>query len=181
MAALLSDLGISIHAPREGGDFIPYWSKRFDSHISIHAPREGGDLIFRKSLVYLLIFQSTPPARGATKGAKKISNPTKISIHAPREGGDTNYKGKAKAENKFQSTPPARGATFRGFRALTGRTFQSTPPARGATNPRKVVVMMVEFQSTPPARGATCRTTLPHNTIQFISIHAPREGGDKEQ
>ena len=42
MAALLTNLGISIHAPREGGDS----SKRnriVDANISIHAPREGGD------------------------------------------------------------------------------------------------------------------------------------------
>ena len=35
-------LKISIHAPREGGDFITLetWKKFY---ISIHAPREGGD------------------------------------------------------------------------------------------------------------------------------------------
>ena len=33
------------------------------------------------------------------------------------------------------------------------------------------------FQSTPPARGATTLVVLVHN-LSFISIHAPREGGD---
>ena len=37
---------ISIHAPREGGDyFTAPASHRF--HISIHAPREGGDYTYR--------------------------------------------------------------------------------------------------------------------------------------
>ena len=34
------------------------------------------------------IFQSTPPARGATLDGDVISCPLTISIHAPREGGD---------------------------------------------------------------------------------------------
>ena len=44
MAALLTSLGISIHAPREGGDmFLRRGSRHF--LISIHAPREGGDRV----------------------------------------------------------------------------------------------------------------------------------------
>ena len=82
---------ISIHAPREGGDrpaesyIIP------DTDISIHAPREGGDCVTviiqhpEKPL-----FQSTPPARGATT-TQSMAEPT----------------------STFQSTPPARGATVK--------------------------------------------------------------------
>ena len=80
-------LVISIHAPREGGD-DPFFRSCGGLDISIHAPREGGDLS-RISFVRpdgdfnprpprggrrenirrrfrWLIFQSTPPARGAT-------------------------------------------------------------------------------------------------------------------
>ena len=64
MAALLTNLGISIHAPREGGDGMNM-GKLLVACISIHAPREGGDIhIFEISIVPY------------------------ISIHAPREGGD---------------------------------------------------------------------------------------------
>ena len=87
MAALLTSLGISIHAPREGGDVFPACSISCVK-ISIHAPREGGDYVFapgppsftdfnprpprggRPGLhidnLHHQIFQSTPPARGAT-------------------------------------------------------------------------------------------------------------------
>ena len=88
MAALLTNLGISIHAPREGGDYLKKGWK-----------------------VYTTEFQSTPPARGATeyadsgcysyghfnprppRGGRPLcfcaGVPTlMISIHAPREGGD---------------------------------------------------------------------------------------------
>ena len=44
MAALLTTLGISIHAPREGGDRETKWMREPESDQ----------------------FQSTPPARGAT-------------------------------------------------------------------------------------------------------------------
>ena len=58
---------ISIHAPREGGDFQYFKRSCVKTDISIHAPREGGDVCdFANSL--------------------KVSA---ISIHAPREGGDS--------------------------------------------------------------------------------------------
>ena len=38
-------------------------------------------------------------------------------------------------------------------------------------------VLPVRFQSTPPARGAT-QTGGDIHTHTYISIHAPREGGD---
>ena len=56
--------------------------------ISIHAPREGGDDKERGVYVIGAIFQSTPPARGATCGAGRCGESAGISIHAPREGGD---------------------------------------------------------------------------------------------
>ena len=57
---------ISIHAPREGGDFglrLPLLALQ---DISIHAPREGGD-----------------------RAGGCLWLPIQISIHAPREGGDS--------------------------------------------------------------------------------------------
>ena len=57
-------------------------------YISIHAPREGGDLFPWRNPVQWQLFQSTPPARGATDNPFSIVNIVVISIHAPREGGD---------------------------------------------------------------------------------------------
>ena len=59
------------------------------------------------------LFQSTPPARGATKINNGVGAGLVISIHAPREGGDTISMAGAYMYNLFQSTPPARGATSR--------------------------------------------------------------------
>ena len=56
---------ISIHAPREGGDYV-FAASNKTAAISIHAPREGGD----------------------HDGAGLTAAGLTISIHAPREGGD---------------------------------------------------------------------------------------------
>ena len=56
--------------------------------ISIHAPREGGDAILGTLDFIKDIFQSTPPARGATVADQMQDQSSSISIHAPREGGD---------------------------------------------------------------------------------------------
>ena len=53
--------------PREGGDDTLTVTLVLGD-ISIHAPREGGDTILPESLPSARIFQSTPPARGATDG-----------------------------------------------------------------------------------------------------------------
>ena len=61
------------------------------------------------------------------------------------------------AIEQFQSTPPARGATLlSGCAGGKAKLFQSTPPARGATSPFSI--------------------GLPPN---YVSIHAPRTGGDE--
>ena len=57
-------------------------------------------------------FQSTLPARGATRGTVSCGCNRIISIHAPRTGSD---KARAQAPSPvrtFQSTLPARGATL---------------------------------------------------------------------
>ncbi len=56
---------ISIHAAREGGDWLLLILDKFN-FISIHAAREGGD--------YTMLF---------------LYNIMAISIHAAREGGDS--------------------------------------------------------------------------------------------
>ena len=79
---------ISIHAPREGCDWISDCSRLLTSPISIHAPREGCDPPCLIDPVQVNGFQSTHPARGATGNRIGIRYHLLISIHAPREGCD---------------------------------------------------------------------------------------------
>ena len=177
MAALLTSLGISIHAPREGGDVRP----------SPPTPN-------------CVLFQSTPPARGATGGrsaaqpaladfnprpprggrldcihstpetitisihapreggdgqlSRFSSQSILISIHAPREGGDYQNHPHQANDNIFQSTPPARGAT--GCRKHNTRyrtNFNPRPPRGGRRLPKKHLQKMMDFNPRPPRGG----------------------------
>ena len=56
--------------------------------ISIHAAREGGDFIVRENLKRWYKFQSTPPVKAATQLNDNVRYLFGISIHAAREGGD---------------------------------------------------------------------------------------------
>ena len=57
-------LRISIHAAREGGDYVKNLIADV-ADISIHAAREGGDDAFGRFRP-ALAFQSTPPVKAAT-------------------------------------------------------------------------------------------------------------------
>ena len=179
MAALLTSLGISIHAPREGGDSVscrtcsmpwdfnprpPRGGRRFVRIvslslpiISIHAPREGGDPEYG----YVL---------GGCHG---------ISIHAPREGGRLSSIWNDNLFNlKFQSPPPARGATPPHRCGHPSTQFQSTPPARGATKTRLLKIAKQKISIHAPREGGDIDFDAIKKGTMDISIHAPREGGD---
>ena len=74
--------------PLRGGRHRGGGGGHVSAEISIHAPREGGDLNAPFIPSQTLVFQSTPPARGATVSEKSKIQLQGISIHAPREGGD---------------------------------------------------------------------------------------------
>ena len=104
--------------------------------ISIHAPREGGDSKIITTDEEVLLFQSTPPARGATWRCWPL-----------------------RPARPFQSTPPARGATTP--RQLGRRRcpdFNPRPPRGGRRLCTTPAAARHRFQSTPPARGATERS-----------------------
>ena len=145
-------------------------------------------------------FQSTLPARGATRCSEASKPSAKISIHAPRTGSDalcvcllcasvisihaprtgsdhtaieiTAYKG------QFQSTLPARGATMTAPARFAACGISIHAPRTGSDQYSAAFPPCIGvFQSTLPARGATWEL-LRHCVRNFISIHAPRTGSD---
>ena len=62
---------ISIHAPREGSDFLALRCNVQSRPISIHAPREGSDALPGEGVTPCNTFLSTLPARGATAKPNK--------------------------------------------------------------------------------------------------------------
>ena len=57
--------------------------------VSIHAPVWGGDVAPLGETRDLDVFESTPPAWGATFGVNWRYSLNMVSIHAPRVGGDS--------------------------------------------------------------------------------------------
>ena len=135
---------ISIHAPRTGSDVE---GAELDCAllISIHAPRTGSDDVPADEEQPSGEFQSTLPARGATRcppasrPSSRNFNPRSphgerpqprwfairdliISIHAPRTGSDPTVSPRQPLRSRFQSTLPARGATFAMIHVHTSKT-----------------------------------------------------------
>ena len=147
------------------------------------------------------IFQSTPPARGATAAIGGSRQHIKISIHAPREGGDGIKYFKRKEERisihapreggdwpvwpwgrsagDFNPRPPRGGRQRYLQLGRDDPPFQSTPPARGATVSGSVTASTWEdFNPRPPRGGRLPVDVMMSLELFGISIHAPREGGD---
>ena len=132
-ACSINCVKISIHAPREGGDGGGRGGTHpGPNHFNPRPPRGGrrypaGTNIWRK------LFQSTPPARGATVYfMAALLTSLGISIHAPREGGDQQNTHSQQQDRLFQSTPPARGATVKHIeRRCYADHFNPRPPRGG--------------------------------------------------
>ncbi len=123
------------------------------------------------------LFQSTRPARGATRRFPGPWLPCGVSIHAPRAGRDSRSAARRSYACRFNPRAP-RGARH----AQVGRDwqaagFQSTRPARGATKVNAILGNTGKFQSTRPARGATVMIADSASPAG-VSIHAPRAGRD---
>ena len=191
---------ISIHAPREGGDFSLWPFGDRSMLISIHAPARGATADTgihpahkRRISIHAPAWGATPRSSDRTP-APKYFNPrprvggdqksfkegdmlSETSIHAPREGGDHLQQGGQHPRRHFNPRPPRGGRPFP-LCCDTPRTrFQSTPPARGATYPHRHSGAGRYFNPRPPRGG---RRQCPQGTPRQIpiSIHAPREGGD---
>ncbi len=127
-AKLVHRFAISIHAPREGSDFRLLRHKPEES-ISIHAPREGSDGLLTSIAGAADRFQSTLPARGATR--LNINDDGVLSDFNPRSprGERQPCRCGSKSGRTFQSTLPARGATTNhGERASDKHYFNPRSP-----------------------------------------------------
>ena len=129
-----------------------------------------------RRLLYQL-FQSTPPARGATLQVPSMRERFCISIHAPREGGDSGQERGAFFLPDFNPRPPRGGRPRKTWPFRWQDRFQSTPPARGATGLCDNMVLFGLISIHAPREGGDA---IPADAGRWaeISIHAPREGGD---
>ncbi len=123
--------------------------------ISIHAPREGSDQSAQGASITRLLFQSTLPARGATKVKYDALKEDFISIHAPREGSDTDFT-PATGVIGISIHAPREGSDADGIVSIVPPPISIHAPREGSDLLAKLWVLNKgEFQSTLPARGAT--------------------------
>ena len=145
---------ISIHAPRTGSDGGRVWVLP-DEEISIHAPRTGSDPQKVTFCATGKPFQSTLPARGATRrsarhfasfhfnprsphGERHLQPCTKfahLTHFNPRSphGERLDTSGYTQELNNFNPRSPHGERRTWSPEENKGRRFQSTLPARGAT------------------------------------------------
>ena len=95
--------------PPRGGRLFLFLICFLMSIVSIHAPRAGGDLQVRGRRLQDGLFQSTPPARGATNDRQGRGSGSRVSIHAPRAGGDQLRAVGSVLPRGFNPRPPRGG------------------------------------------------------------------------
>jgi len=144
------------------------------------------------------VFQSTPPAWGATchvplagstsdcfnprpprGGDQSELNPETpdiVSIHAPRVGGDSLRKWPSCAYQCFNPRPPRGGRRSSPCIPIACMSFQSTPPAWGATHLAAYLQRrQICFNPRPPRGGRRKAVTAEAPVIGF-NPRPPRGG-----
>ena len=146
--------------------------------ISIHAPRVGGDPPKKLGAGAGLISIHAPPCGGRPRRSLQKLRCQFISIHAPRAGGDWVQKCLPHQWRHFNPRPRAGGDGANPSPCgRPGPYFNPRPPVWGATIKFLFTHRISKFQSTPPMRGATA-VDLDNVQLRQISIHAPHAGGD---
>ena len=100
--------------------------------ISIHAPRTGSDDGRRRTSAAAKDFNPRSPHGERRPPRPALAIPTKFQSTLPARGA-TRTPDRNGGKKVFQSTLPARGATDRIIIRRANTSFQSTLPARGAT------------------------------------------------
>ena len=167
--ALSNTLIVSIHAPREGCDWI--YSDCLNTNESFNSRTPGGVRPNgERTIKAAQEFQFTHPGRGATDTFARFGVFALVSIHAPREGCDTFEARQSRLKLWFQFTHPGRGATTRPSAKWTRRCrFNSRTPGGVRQAGEDAMEGWHKFQFTHPGRGATGyhRSRDNHSLFQF--------------
>ena len=124
-----------------------------------------------------LLFQSTLPARGATRKVCDLPKKISISIHAPRTGSDTAASTASSALENFNPRSPHGERRVFPFCSLMGR-ISIHAPRTGSDKYRSIRPgTSIYFNPRSPHGERRMRwNILP--SYRKISIHAPRTGSD---
>ena len=166
--------------PRGGRLPLCAGCKTAEKFLSTPSARRA-TLLALSSVMGTPIFLSTPSARRATRGGEKTMSKIEISIHALREEGDQAGRLWVFEGRTFLSTPSARRATVKDEQGrVYHKNFYPRPPRGGRPLDLAAFHLRCEFLSTPSARRATCGLDAAAAGGDYISIHALREEGDRD-
>ena len=143
-------------------------------------PRGGRRVRCGTSPQEKLEFQSTPPARGATRWSIQSISIIGISIHAPREGGDHSDAVSLLRQSQISIHAPREGGDRSSSSGHRTRIISIHAPREGGDpSGEKIDGLLQDFNPRPP-RGGRPPTIFSPSDRPMISIHAPREGGDHD-
>ena len=120
--------------PRGGATRLFPRTLQTTSDFNPRPPREGGDNGLIVGSLHFILFQSTPPAKGATHHSRTHGVHRGISIHAPREGGDLLTCFHSPVRSDFNPRPPRGGRLGRSENSSSAVNFNPRPP-RGGRRP----------------------------------------------
>ena len=146
---------ISIHAPRTGSDASENHAQG-NHHISIHAPRTGSDTVMVANPLLPPIFQSTLPARGATRTSSYICICGRFQSTLPARGATTAAYTASTALENFNPRSPHGERPIDALDTSAALAISIHAPRTGSDVwARRYWTATKRFQSTLPARGAT--------------------------
>ena len=129
----------------------------------------------------VILFQSAPSTRRATKGPKRGRVPVPVSIRALHAEGDREVYPVCLASDAFQSAPSTRRATRRTpHKAASPSGFNPRPPRGGRPDGRPLDPNHHWFQSAPSTRRATCRvvSAIHDDRVSIRALHAEGDTPD---
>ena len=169
--------------------------------ISIHSPLAGRDVFRRAVRILRILFQSTRPSRGETRGLANamaeqwdfnplaprgarlcrysaMASSSRISIHSPLAGRDRKIPGTDRYLGISIHSPLA-GRDADGVDVLPDAVRISIHSPLAGRDGRRISShrTIKGFQSTRPSRGETPAPPMPA-APQTISIHSPLAGRD---
>ena len=145
--------------------------------ISIHAPREGGDPVIPCLSADCWLFQSTPPARGATRRLCGAVPAAGISIHAPREGGDPTAATSRARAAYFNPRPPRGGRLIPSSLLMIPPIISIHAPREGGDpGPRQHRTEKCRISIHAPREGATRKVSALFDKLRYFNPRPPRGG-----
>ena len=170
-------LGVSIRAPRAGGDQNSGRARAPFSRVSIRAPARGAMGSLSESPVCCSGFNPRPPRGGRFFVSDHRDHARRFNPRPPRAGGDVRETEEVPSIVVSIRAPRAGGdINFNYHTYGTGVSIRA-PRAGGDYTRLGLLVVEMVFQSAPPARGAIAERPEPVR-LAAVSIRAPRAGGD---